>query len=149
METVNHHIDRIETELKKLHEMEMKYGEDLENTAEEVDRCKTKQEMCKERVDNLKVDCEKLELQYSKEILQSEELKKKKREADELQIHLAEEIAKMTRTGRQPRPKPSRKPQNGIIEDESDGSKSPNSSALGFTAMKPNLSVIMSHESQE
>ena len=69
METVNHHIDRIETELKKLHEMEMKYGEDLENTAEEVDRCKKKQEMCKERVDNLKVDCEKLELQYSKEIL--------------------------------------------------------------------------------
>ena len=109
MDTVNQHIDRIEAEVKKLREVEQKYGEDLENTAEEVDRCKTKQEMCKERVENLKIDCEKLELQYSKEILQGEDLKRKKREADELQIHLTEEIAKMTRTGRQPRPKPSRK----------------------------------------
>ena len=42
LETVNHHIDRIENEIKKLNEVEVKYGEDLENTAEEVDRCKAK-----------------------------------------------------------------------------------------------------------
>lgn len=42
LETVNHHIDRIENEIQKLNEVEVKYGEDLENTAEEVDRCKAK-----------------------------------------------------------------------------------------------------------
>ena len=56
--------------------------------------------MCTERVENLKEECSKLELQYSKEILRAEELKKKKAEADQLQIHLQEEISKQTRTGR-------------------------------------------------
>ena len=84
LETVNHHIDRIENEIKKLNEVEVKYGEDLENTAEEVDRCNAKKDMCIERVENLKEECSKLELQYSKEILRAEELKKKKAEADQL-----------------------------------------------------------------
>ena len=73
---MNHHIDRIENELKKLNDVELKHGEDLENVAEEVDRCKTKQEMCLERVENLKVDCGKLEIEYSREILRADELNK-------------------------------------------------------------------------
>ena len=38
-ETVNYHIDRVDTELKKLIELETKNAEDLENIADEVDKC--------------------------------------------------------------------------------------------------------------
>ena len=38
-ETVNHHIERIDFEIAKLKEIEAKNTEDLENIAEEVDKC--------------------------------------------------------------------------------------------------------------
>ena len=37
--TINYHIDRVENEIKKLSDMETKHGEDLENIAEEVEKC--------------------------------------------------------------------------------------------------------------
>ena len=50
--------------------------------------------MCLERVENLKVECGKLEIEYSKDILRADELNKQKRDADQLQIKLQEEIQK-------------------------------------------------------
>ena len=51
--TITYHIERVENEVKKLEDFEMKNGEELENIAEEVEKCQSKQRLIENRMNEL------------------------------------------------------------------------------------------------
>ena len=163
--------------MKKLEEFEMKNGEELENIAEEVEKCQSKQRLIENRMNELQSDNEVLEVKTAKDIVFLNDIKSKLRVADNEYFAIEEERKRRTKTGRQPRGKRQGNEKRNIgkkdFDDAEDSSKSPHSSSsvkmdipedeMDFKEGSPNfggplmksaraqngLSVIISHESGE